>query len=562
MTLYKTRAMKIKQLYILLLVLLASNITRSQVPEKFSCQLSVRDANGMLVVNQQVGVRLSILQETVDGDVVYSQTLLPTTNDFGTVALEIGGDDDFSSIDWSANKYFLKTEIDPAGGSSYSISGTTQFVSVPFALHANVTDSINETDPQFTSWNKSAGISITEDQVSDFQDYIDEETDPVFGGWDKSSGIEITENQVSNLQDYLTEEVDPIYSESFNISEPQDGDLLRYNSTSGKWEKFSPNYSEEIHDHINATASQSGFMSADDKIKLDEIEDNAEVNVAYDWNASSGDAAILNKPFKIGHLNTDARNKEITNVGDPELSNDLATKAYVADLENQINKLMQHAGLMVADNEGNYYRVVTIGNQVWMAKNLRVRHYNNGDPIPTSPWVNATSGAYGIYPNFAVGGIDSNEEMLRDYGAAYNWFAVVDPRGICPVGWRVPTDDDWTELTTYVASINDVNVGNQLKYRRQVDSPLGGEWASGKHPRWNSDDTHYGTDDFGFAAVPGGVCEYNGGWTLLGYHASFWTATEYSSTDAWYRNMRQFTGNVSRSHIKKQYGYSVRCIKE
>ena len=128
-----------KNLYPLLILLFLSLSTYAQSPEKMSYQAVVRDANNTLVSNQTVGMQISILQSTITGTVVYTETHSVDTNINGLVSLEIGNgssSDDFSTIDWSAGPYFIKTETDPTGGSSYTITGTSQLMSVPYAMYA------------------------------------------------------------------------------------------------------------------------------------------------------------------------------------------------------------------------------------------------------------------------------------------------------------------------------------------------------------------------------------------------------------------------------------------
>jgi hypothetical protein len=131
-----------KKLYTILIALLVTGSTFAQAPEKMSYQAVVRDAANTLVTNQSVGMQISILQTTPMGTAVYIETQTPTTNVNGLVTLEIGGNSatvvsgTFSTIDWGAGPYFIKTETDPSGGSSYTITGTSQLMSVPYALYA------------------------------------------------------------------------------------------------------------------------------------------------------------------------------------------------------------------------------------------------------------------------------------------------------------------------------------------------------------------------------------------------------------------------------------------
>jgi hypothetical protein len=135
-----------KRLYTIIVAVLLSATSFAQVPEKMSYQAVVRDAAGELVSDQSLGMRISILQTTTTGTAVYVETHSPSSNTNGLVSIEIGmgtTSGDFSTIDWSNGPYFIKTETDPTGGSNYTISGTSQLMSVPFALHAKVAESVS-----------------------------------------------------------------------------------------------------------------------------------------------------------------------------------------------------------------------------------------------------------------------------------------------------------------------------------------------------------------------------------------------------------------------------------
>jgi hypothetical protein len=131
----------------LFLVLLIPYFAYSQAPELFSFQAIVRHPDTSLVINKQISAKISILKGGINGNVVYSETHSPTTNNIGLFSLQIGGgtvvSGDFSAIDWGSDTYFLKRELDPSGGSNYVISGTSQLLSVPYALHSKTTEKIN-----------------------------------------------------------------------------------------------------------------------------------------------------------------------------------------------------------------------------------------------------------------------------------------------------------------------------------------------------------------------------------------------------------------------------------
>jgi len=148
-------------------VLLTASVF-AQSPEKMSYQAVIRNSSDQLVTNQTVGMQISILQDTASGLAMYVETHNPSTNANGLVSIEIGTgvtSDVFSAIDWTNGPYFIKTETDPSGGTNYTITGTSQLLSVPYALHAKtaetVSGGITETDPTFTS-SEAANITATD----------------------------------------------------------------------------------------------------------------------------------------------------------------------------------------------------------------------------------------------------------------------------------------------------------------------------------------------------------------------------------------------------------------
>ena len=158
---------------IITLVLLTATVclpTRlnAQSPKKMSYQSVIRNASDQLVTNQDMGMQISILQGSAGGTAVYVETHSPTSNVNGLVTIEIGTgitSDDFSAIDWTSGPYFLKTETDPgsSGGTNYTITGTSQLLSVPYAMHANTAENFSETDPVFSGSqaNNITGTDIT-----------------------------------------------------------------------------------------------------------------------------------------------------------------------------------------------------------------------------------------------------------------------------------------------------------------------------------------------------------------------------------------------------------------
>lgn len=211
----------------------------------------------------------------------------------------------------------------------------------------------------------------------------------------------------------------------------------------------------------------------------------------------------------------------------------------------------------VTDIDGNVYNTVLIGAQCWMKENLKTTTYKNGTPITNSKdastWQNLMTGAYVWY---------NNDSSWNDsYGALYNWYATIDPNGLCPEGWHVPDYDDWKELTNHIGGTYSPN-GSRLKSCRQVNSPLGDECNTTEHPRWGDGTYSYGTDNYGFSGLPGGYRGGSGLFISIGYKGYWWTSTENSMSWAYCILLDYNFSYVLVSDNNKQYGFSVRCLRD
>jgi uncharacterized protein (TIGR02145 family) len=192
---------------------------------------------------------------------------------------------------------------------------------------------------------------------------------------------------------------------------------------------------------------------------------------------------------------------------------------------------------MIKDIDGNVYKTVKIGTQVWMAENLKTAHYRDGSPITEieldTQWSNAKKGAWCYYQN------DSANNLI--YGKLYNWYAVADTHHLCPTGWHVPGDDEWTVLADYLGG--DGIAGGKMKATTL--------WA----------DTNNGADNFSrFTALPAGNRNNDGIFGSLGGIGYFWSSTELNSSLAWFRYLGYYNSSVSRFYYYKDYGLSVRCV--
>ncbi len=206
-------------------------------------------------------------------------------------------------------------------------------------------------------------------------------------------------------------------------------------------------------------------------------------------------------------------------------------------------------GATVTDVDGNVYDVVEIGNQLWLKENLKVSRYRNGDTIPaglnTDDWLKTKSGAYAVYEN------NKDYEVL--YGKLYNWYATVDPRGLCPSGWHVPSDDEWAVLTDFLGGKE--IAGAKLKEKDTL--------------HWNRPNNGV-TNESGFTALPGGLRGFTsstsgktiGIYKYIGEGGYWWTTTEQASFSAWYRYLYCYYKDFYRFSYDKSFGFSVRCLKD
>jgi uncharacterized protein (TIGR02145 family) len=198
--------------------------------------------------------------------------------------------------------------------------------------------------------------------------------------------------------------------------------------------------------------------------------------------------------------------------------------------------------ITVRDIDGNMYQIVRIGTQYWMAENLKVTHYRNGDVIPNvtdnTQWRNLSSGACCYYNN------DADNTLI--YGSLYNWYAVTDERNIAPKGWHVPSDEEWQTLVDYLGG----------------DAVAGGKLKEAGTAHWQIPNTG-ATNESDFSALPGGYRSGNyGTFNCLEYYANFWSTTENDTLEAWYRYLGYGSSEVYRYDYHKRYGFSVRCVRD
>lgn len=214
----------------------------------------------------------------------------------------------------------------------------------------------------------------------------------------------------------------------------------------------------------------------------------------------------------------------------------------------------------VQDIDGNQYNAVRMGDQLWMAENLKTTHFADGTEIPLSTGSSSTT-PYRYIPN-------DNPSNISDYGYLYNWAATTrnsssnsnsaHVQGICPDGWHVPSDAEWKQLTNYVGGniqyvCNEIN-GNIAK---AMASTTGWSYSSNSCAVGNDPNSNNAS---GFSAMPAGG--YYRSPNYFSYRAYFWTADKFNDCNAYSRRLDYNYADVERSNHDKSDGLSVRCVQD
>ena len=212
---------------------------------------------------------------------------------------------------------------------------------------------------------------------------------------------------------------------------------------------------------------------------------------------------------------------------------------------NPKTKPISGYGSNITDVEGNSYKTVYIGTQQWMAENLKVSKYSDGTTIPNitgnTEWSYLTTGAWSYYNN----DVANNAK----YGKLYNWYAVSKysngNRNVCPTGWHVPTDSEWTVLTDYLGGT----------------TVAGGKMKEVGTTSWISPNTGV-TNTSLFTGLPGGSRYSNGNYDHIGYYGNWWSSSEDGTDGAWVRYLDNDYGDANRGGNGKKNGLSVRCLRD
>lgn len=205
----------------------------------------------------------------------------------------------------------------------------------------------------------------------------------------------------------------------------------------------------------------------------------------------------------------------------------------------------------VTDVDGNKYKVIVLGKQIWMQENLKTSKFRNGNIIPAlsdAAWTATTFAACGDYDNDPI--------KSTIYGKLYNWYTVADSRGLCPGGWHVPSDMEWNTVVKFIEPLADtVAVLSQ-------SSIAGGEMKEGGIAHWSSLSPG-ANNNSGFTGLPGGVKDETSGKAIdLGIECNWWSTTQYSTTCYYSREIFVSQDDFYRNAVHPRSGYSIRCVKD
>jgi uncharacterized protein (TIGR02145 family) len=480
--------MKITIKLLFLLLIIISGLS-AQTPHSFKYQAIVRDTSGSIVPNQPVSLKISLLTGTETGPVVYSEIHSDSTNQYGLLTLDVGKGvaetGNLSSINWAADKYFLRLEIDITGSTNYVFMGTSQLLSVPYSLH-----------------------SITSERILTF---TDEQRDTMSNVLIGTSFFNLTSRKINYYEGSHWYEVNSTClpqptmpnagPDQLNIS----GVVAMLNanvpvSGTGHW-KIKTGTGGHIADTLNPLTQFSGLSGTTYTVSW---------IISNSCTSLSDDIILSFAPFSCGLTFKDS-------------------------LDNKV------------------YKTILIGTVCWMAENLNTGTRITGDDNMLNN---------NIIEKYCIGNLESHCDV---YGGLYQWNEMMQytttpgTQGICPSDWHLPTDEEWKILEGTVDS--QYGIGDpvwDLEGDRGFDA--GGILKEAGTVHWSYPNTG-ATNSSGFTALPGGARNTDGTYPSFLVSGRFWSSTEESGSNAFRHILSTTRMDVARNAATKNFGISVRCIR-
>ena len=536
----------------------------SQAPVAFNYQAILRNSDGTALANETVSLQISIINE--QGVSSYQEMHNVVTNEFGYANVIVGdgsSSDDLSSVDWAKGPYFLEITVNGVA------MGSSQLLSVPYALYAASGNEGPRGEPGPMGLQGEPGPMGLQGIQGD----------PGPQGPKGDAGEQGPKGDMG--------EPGPRGLPGDTMWNEHNGDISYADGKVGIGTPLPASYLQVHGNHIPVTGQFILSAPTGQDIQYSFLEED-KVKAYMWWNSQNKVLRLQNNDGGDLRLNPFGGNVGIGTEHPAEKldvnggiraqgaiyaygKEELATKSYVENLLENLSGILHESGLqgIVADIDGNVYKTTLIGNQVWMAENLKVTRYADGTPIPlvedSAAWsaLTVNDRAYCWY--------DNNDSLGNIYGGLYTWAAAMNgapssdlnPSGIqgaCPAGWHLPSDSEWKELEQFLGMSEDQLDGWGF---RATDGE-GGKLKETGYAHWNSPNTA-ATNEVGFTALPAGCRSNLGNFVGMGRDNLIFPATWGELEDFYGPLLRILDyefGGINRFPRNIERGSSVRCVKD
>ncbi|MFN5620843.1 MAG: FISUMP domain-containing protein [Flavobacteriales bacterium] len=521
------------------LALLFCTLLFAQAPALIPYQAIARDASGQPMASSTLNARFTIHDATATGPNVWQELQTITTSPLGLFTVQLGSSISLAGVNWASGAKFMQVEINVGNG--YVDIGTQQMLSVPYALYAGASGSstpgpigpAGPAGPQGPTGNGFSNGTATNQLLY----------------WNGSAWVTLNPGSVGQVLTlcsggliWTTGGVCPGTVTALNCaSATNQGTLTAGTAATG------------VSSTIAYTGGNGGAYSAQ-SIASTGITGLAATLTAGSLASGSGSVTytISGTPSGAGTANfTLSLGEQSCTLAfsvSPAGSGGGNT-LHTCGVSNVHNPNLTYGTM--TDQEGNVYNTIVIGTQEWMAENLNTSTYRNGDAIPNlsyPSWYTTISGAWAYYNN--------DSSYACPFGKLYNWYACVDARHLCPVGWHVPTDAEWTVLTNYLGG--EAVAGGKMKTIGTIEASNG---------LWNEPNLG-ANNSMGFSGLPGGFRFNDAESYDFGNWGYWWSSSaNYNGGNVPYGAWTRFLStNNSVLYKSGTYplaaGMSVRCLRD